>query len=82
MSGLFLIAKTNLGGAFLSSISRVLFFLRRSRQIYVGTIGAVLVVVGDHFWNLHKCSSAEMCSKVARYFNFISKPKLPLAEVC
>ncbi len=61
-------------------------FLSAAKPSDLGTLGVVVVVVvvvgvvvvvvvGDHFWNLPKCSFSEVCSRVARFFNSISKPK-------
>ncbi len=59
-----------------------LTFLSTAKPSDLGTLGVVLVLVvflrgggGDHFWNLPMRSFSEVCSKVTRFFNIISKPK-------
>ncbi len=61
----------------------LLFFLSAAKPSDLGTLGVVLLVVGggDLFW-FPMCSFSEVCSKVARLANIISKPKQHFAKVC
>ena len=59
--------------------SSLLPFLSAARTSDLGTLGVLLLFVavggGAHFRNIPMCSFLKVCSKVAIFFNIISKPK-------
>ncbi len=58
-------------------------FLSAAKPADEGTLSVVVLVVGGAGrFLITQVQFSEVCSKVARFFNIISKPKYHFAEVC